>query len=462
MRAESRIALILVVGLLGGLGFFVQQKLQSQTTPPDDDLAEFLDTASADEAVLTPDGSVDATSADEVTTSRDSVFTEPAGSSAVSPNPWASASTQSDATASASEIDWADTDVTPVSATGPSSPNPFARSHHSDPESPREFQTSDLIAQAPTPTSSQTPIADPFASANPFAPTPSPVTTAQGTPATTTQRPAQPVFFQTPSPSTQNPGAAGEAQTNPFEAQTDAPSTTLDGDPFAPVQTTPAPTTGSQSPPTLDFAQPMTNNPVANPAQSTPAPALSPTPNPFSTTSGGSFAQPTYNPQGLSDAPGGDPGTKIYEVAPGDNYWTISRKVYGAGRYFSALAEYNKPRIEDPDLLAPGMIVLIPTPELLDQRYAAIISSPAPGVGGTDPAGFFVDEAGQPMYRVGEADTLSGIAQSCLGRSSRWVQIYGMNRDVIANADALRPGTVLRLPADAAPIALGPSESVIR
>jgi nucleoid-associated protein YgaU len=190
---------------------------------------------------------------------------------------------------------------------------------------------------------------------------------------------------------------------------------------------------------------------------------LSPTPSssPFPTTTAGSQQQ-SYNPQGLASAPGGDPGTKIYEVAPGDNYWTISRKVYGAGRYFSALAEYNKARIEDPELLAPGMIVLVPTPEILDQRYSEIISSPPPGVGGTAPAGFFVDTAGQPMYRVGEADTLSGIAQTYLGRSSRWVQIYGMNREVIENADALKPGTVLQLPPDAAPIALGPEESVVR
>jgi nucleoid-associated protein YgaU len=67
----------------------------------------------------------------------------------------------------------------------------------------------------------------------------------------------------------------------------------------------------------------------------------------------------------------------------------------------------------------------------------------------TDPSGYFVSGDGMPMYRVGENDTLTGIAKSHLGRTSRWVQILEMNRNGLRDGNELKIGTVLRLPADA-------------
>ncbi len=513
MRAESRIAVVLVTGLLGGLGFFVQDRLKSETNSPDEELAQFLEPDVADGTTTSEsegDAGAFAPAADNDEPPRD-LFTSDeyesprpvtrttttAGSSAVSPNPFAQstgvasvgASTRTaqthpqDADPSSRAIAWADSEVTQASGTAPAatSQSPFASSAGTARTQPagssRGFTPNDLIAPAQTrePTAgSSSPTSDSFALGSPWDSETTQVAAAEGqsvpAPSTATQRPAQPVFYQTPAPSTPSNSGTTEtgSQISPFSSPTTTNPPAAASDPFAPVQTNPPaaqanPSAQSTNPPTFNFSNPATTTQTQTPAQTTPAPALSPTPsNPFPTTTSSGTQQPSYNPQGLPNAPGGDPGTKIYEVAPGDNYWTISRKVYGAGRYFSALSEYNKPRIEDPELLAPGMIVLVPTPEILDQRYSEIISSPPPGVGGTAPAGFFVDAAGQPMYRVGEADTLSGIAQTYLGRSSRWVQIYGMNREVIERADALKPGTVLQLPPDAAPIALGPEESVIR
>ena len=53
------------------------------------------------------------------------------------------------------------------------------------------------------------------------------------------------------------------------------------------------------------------------------------------------------------------------------------------------------------------------------------------------------------MYRIASEDTLSDIAQRHLGRSSRWVQIFEMNRDVLKDGNTLKVGALLRLPADA-------------
>jgi len=168
----------------------------------------------------------------------------------------------------------------------------------------------------------------------------------------------------------------------------------------------------------------------------------------------------------------------VHTVEAGENYWTISRKHYGMGRYFVALAEFNKSRIADPKLLKPGMKVVVPSAAALTEKYAHLISGAAPaktyapqtadasgaGAGGQaiQQVGFFVDRSGAPVYRVSEGDTLSDIAQTCLGRSSRWVQIFGLNRDQLKSPNDLKLGMILRLPQDASGVQAAPEASVIR
>lgn len=60
-----------------------------------------------------------------------------------------------------------------------------------------------------------------------------------------------------------------------------------------------------------------------------------------------------------------------------------------------------------------------------------------------------MDQQGQPHYRIGETDTLSGISQKTLGRMNRWDEIYELNRDRLATWDNLTVGTIIRLPPDA-------------
>ncbi len=164
----------------------------------------------------------------------------------------------------------------------------------------------------------------------------------------------------------------------------------------------------------------------------------------------------------------------VHTVESGENYWTISRKHYGMGRYFVALAEFNKSRIPDPKMLKPGMKIVVPTSSVLTEKYAHLISGAAPtktyapqtadasGQAAIQQVGFHVDRTGQPLYRVGEGDTLSDIAESCLGRSSRWVQIYGLNRDQLKSPNDLKLGMLLRLPQDASGVQAAPEASAIR
>jgi LysM repeat protein len=149
-----------------------------------------------------------------------------------------------------------------------------------------------------------------------------------------------------------------------------------------------------------------------------------------------------------------------YEVQPADNFWTISRKKYGTSRYFQALAEHNKSRIPDPARIRPGMKVSTPTADVLEERYAQFLPGSKVQVTSAEetaksaPTGFVVKSDGTAVYRTGEHDTLSDIAAKHLGRSSRWIQIFEMNRDKLSNPNQLKVGIELALPGDASNVAV--------
>ena len=165
------------------------------------------------------------------------------------------------------------------------------------------------------------------------------------------------------------------------------------------------------------------------------------------------------------DQAGGMVAGPTYKVQPNDNFWSISRKRYGAGRYYMALALHNRQTIPDPKMMKPGVVISTPDVSFLEDNYANSIPKPAPvdtiqPVAATqsrkstksEPAGFFLNADGEPMYRVGSRDTLTDIAKDHLGRSSRWVQILEMNRNVLRDGNELKIGTELRLPGDASRI----------
>jgi len=154
-----------------------------------------------------------------------------------------------------------------------------------------------------------------------------------------------------------------------------------------------------------------------------------------------------------------------YVVQPQDNFWTISRKKYGTSRYFQALAELNKSRIPDPSRMRPGMKVSTPPAELLEERYSQYLPpgtkvqvAAAEEDAKSTPTGFFVKPDGTATYRTGEHDTLSDIAARHLGRSSRWIQIYEMNRDKLSSPNQLKVGIELTLPGDASSVGLSSEE----
>ena len=146
----------------------------------------------------------------------------------------------------------------------------------------------------------------------------------------------------------------------------------------------------------------------------------------------------------------------VHEVLPGENYWTISRQHYGSARYFAALAEYNRGRIPRPDRMQPGMFVLVPDVELLEQRFPEITWANAGRTQPNEPAGFFIDQSGRPAFRIGKGDTLTDIAQLHLGSLTRWTEIQQLNAQALGPRGSLKIGMVLQLPPDASQVSLAP------
>jgi nucleoid-associated protein YgaU len=197
-------------------------------------------------------------------------------------------------------------------------------------------------------------------------------------------------------------------------------------------------------------------------------------------------ARPGANAGALGGA--GRP-SELYTVAPNDNYWDISRKQYGTARYFMALSKHNAKRIPDPHRMKPGMKVETPPADVLEQLYPDLIEKaprvaqrpiiddgvprfgefrdeapPVPGAAGAvaaaeRPSGYFVDRNGVPMYQISQGDTLSDIAQRHLGRASRWLEVYELNRNIVKTPGDLTIGTVIRLPADASRLSLIPENA---
>ena len=170
----------------------------------------------------------------------------------------------------------------------------------------------------------------------------------------------------------------------------------------------------------------------------------------------GKFSLAAFNSQNAEAEPAPDDGT-TYEytvVKNGENYSKISKRVYGTTRYFSALAVFNQHRIAEPKHMRPGMVVLTPTKEILEERYPQLFVDSKPKV--VEPAAFLLLEDGSPAYRVGERETLSEISGRFLGRSSRWVEILRLNQSNVKDPNKLKPGTILALPADATEVNVVP------
>ncbi len=143
-----------------------------------------------------------------------------------------------------------------------------------------------------------------------------------------------------------------------------------------------------------------------------------------------------------------DNGT--YEIQPNDTYWTISEKVYGTGAYFRALAEHNRKKVPQEDQLTVGEVISTPDVAQLEKAHPDLCPKSSHRDVPKRPAGMVSATGRYPggrTYSVQEGDTLYDIARNELGKASRWVEIYELNRDQLgADYNYLPRGLQLVMP----------------
>lgn len=145
-----------------------------------------------------------------------------------------------------------------------------------------------------------------------------------------------------------------------------------------------------------------------------------------------------------------DNGT--YTIQPGDNYWLISERLYGTGAYFQALAEHNRTKFPQENKLVVGETIAVASAEQLTAKYPSLCPKPGHRDAAQQRAQIVSTSTrlgGGKVYVVQQGDSLFDIARFELGKASRWVEIYELNRDVLGRQfDYLTPGMQLVLPAD--------------
>ena len=65
-----------------------------------------------------------------------------------------------------------------------------------------------------------------------------------------------------------------------------------------------------------------------------------------------------------------------YTAQPNDNFYTISKKVYGTGAYFEALARHNKEQFPKSNQIRIGDVVQTPPRETLEGKYPELCPKP--------------------------------------------------------------------------------------
>ncbi len=141
-----------------------------------------------------------------------------------------------------------------------------------------------------------------------------------------------------------------------------------------------------------------------------------------------------------------------YTVQPNDSFWIISQKAYGTGAFFKALYEHNRKLHPEVDEMKIGQILSVPDESVLRHNYPDLCPAPRKQVARVQQrltaSNGRLPDTGR-VYTVEDGDTLFEIARHELGKTSRWAEIYDLNREVLGNDfDYLRPGTELILPAD--------------
>jgi nucleoid-associated protein YgaU len=189
---------------------------------------------------------------------------------------------------------------------------------------------------------------------------------------------------------------------------------------------------------------------------SLPPPPLTPRPTPIAVPAPAPLAAdstpPTDGPAVTSPAAPSAPATgtgptsrieppkfRAYIVKKGDTFQKIAAKELGSEKRWEILAKANP--FVSPGTLQPGRELKIPIDPENIQGKPTQPPAGTPKLDEKKPTG-----AAEREYVVKAGDTLSGISKKMYGESRHAELIFQANRDVLKQADDLRPGQKLKIP----------------
>lgn len=129
-------------------------------------------------------------------------------------------------------------------------------------------------------------------------------------------------------------------------------------------------------------------------------------------------------------------GNTTYTIQDGDTFIALALEYYGEERFWPAIQAAN-PGV-DPKRLQEGQVIAMPPKD----RVLSGAFKPATPAKTEKPA----VKAGRAEYVVEDNDSLSSIARNVLGDSSRWDEIYELNRHQLESPDEIYAGMKLKMP----------------
>lgn len=146
----------------------------------------------------------------------------------------------------------------------------------------------------------------------------------------------------------------------------------------------------------------------------------------------------------ISDPAPSAPGKTVHVVKEGDTLSSLSRQYYGKAAYWSLIHEANKSVIENPNNLKDGTKLEIPARAATPTTVAGTVTPKVPTK--EIPVSTPIAKPVASEYTIQKGDTLGVISEKFLGTKNRWEEIYELNKDRIKNPNAMKEGTVIRLP----------------
>jgi nucleoid-associated protein YgaU len=169
----------------------------------------------------------------------------------------------------------------------------------------------------------------------------------------------------------------------------------------------------------------------------------------------------------VRDAP---PATTVaarmtYEIRSRDSLAKIARKAYGteSPSVIDAIYQANRDVLKAPDKIREGQTIVLPPIKGIENRLVAagagfadrgptIVPNPIPESERAQSARSKptdVATTAKPTFReytVRDNESLSKIASRELGDSSRFLEIFQLNRDILKSPDKIRSGMKLKMP----------------